>query len=885
MYGNKDFNTLINDFCIKDDKNIKDFIIELSNKIDLIVDKENYINNYITNYYNEEYLNIIINKYQKIIKGKINELKNIYEEFTTYIDDKLISKFDNYLSPLFNGESYDDYKLFTSKETIRITKIEENGIKTKELLKEKIKEIQELLRFKNIEEIKESIISSKKYINVIIEIINKLNNEVLKYKNAYQMYEFNDISHMAIEIVKNNLEIRLELKEYFQEIMIDEYQDTSSIQEEFINYISNNNVYMVGDIKQSIYRFRNANPYIFQKKYNQYSDNIDGIKIDLIKNFRSRNEVLTNINEIFNLVMDNEIGDAEYLNGHNMVYGNTDYDIEDTKQNNNMEIYNYEINDDDEFSKEEKEIFIISEDIINKINNEYKIFDKKTKKLRPLKYSDICIITDRNKHLQLYKKILEYNGIPSIIYMDEDLTNDTVILIIKNLVDLVYHIKENIYDDKFRYLYTSVARSFIFEYKDNKIYDILTNQKYYHDKIISKCKNIDISFPLPDIINNIIDEFKIYEKLTILPDIEKNIVRINNLIDIANNINTLRYDISEFINYIDNVIELKLPIKYSSNTSSGNAIKIMNIHKSKGLEFSICYYTGMHNKFTIKELNSKNLFSNKYGIILPYIKDNEMYDTILKDIYKNDYYIEEISEKIRLLYVALTRAKEKIIIVTSLSEDKDTYSHMVPYERRIKYRSFLDIISSISVIDKYVVKKEAKYTHDYDIISSKEINSTKNNKIINKQILNIEYKELNAKHYSKESNKLMNIEGIKKMEYGTNIHETLEYANFKDTNNIYVSNLLKQIDNNYIKIYREYEFNYQKDDNSYTGIIDLMVEYKQSIYIIDYKLKNITDEEYKKQLNGYKEYIEKISNKNIHTFLYSIIDNTLMEVIWKKIIL
>ena len=105
--------------------------------------------------------------------------------------------------------------------------------------------------------------------------------------------------------------------------MIDEYQDTNDIQETFIGMIENNNTYCVGDIKQSIYRFRNANPYIFKSKYDNYALGNNGMKIDLVKNFRSRKEVLSNINEVFNLVMDDVIGGAEYHESHQMVYGNT----------------------------------------------------------------------------------------------------------------------------------------------------------------------------------------------------------------------------------------------------------------------------------------------------------------------------------------------------------------------------------------------------------------------------------------------------------------------------------------------------------------------------------------------------------------------------------
>ena len=559
-----------------------------------------------------------------------------------------------------------------------------------------------------------------------------------------------------------------------------------------------------------------------------------------------------------------------------MVYGNTAYDLADTKANNSLEIYNYDMDNNDEFSKEEKELFIIAEDIQEKINNKYQVFDKKSGELRDIRYSDICIITDRNKYLDKYKKILEYKGISSVLYKDEDLTSDDTILVLKNLIALVSHVGNNIYDNKFRYLFTSVARSFLFEYSDDKIYQIFQVRSFKDDLIVKKCLNIDLFMPLSSVIISIIDEFMVYDKLTKLPDMEKNLVRISNLLDIANSLSTLGYDIMNFVDYLDAVIENGLTVKYSVNTSGGDAVKIMNIHKSKGLEFSLCYFTGMHNKFTIKEINDEILFSSKYGIIFPYMKE-ELTDTILKDLYVDNYYLEEVSEKIRLFYVALTRCREKMIIVTSLDLEKEKYSRLVPYEERIKYRSFLDILNSISVISKYVVPKSANYSHDYDFVKVKDIAKTNLNKVISKKEINLNYDIVENKHFSKEVKKVLDKETIKTMEYGTKVHESLEFASFIDKDNKYVVNLLEKLDNNFINVYKEYEFMYEEDNTLYTGVIDLMLEYDNYINIVDYKLKNIDDENYIKQLNGYRNYIERISKKPVKTYLYSIIDNELKE--------
>ena len=878
-YGTKLFDKLINDFCLKDDRSIKDFIIDISNRLDLLTNKEEYINNYIDSFYSEENLNMLLGDYLKLIRNKIMILEDTYHKFLSFADSKLVSKLDEWFKLLFNGNEYKDYVLFNSYPPVAFRGVREGGEILKNELKKEIDEIKKLLRFKDLDEIKDSIIKTRDYVIVSLDIVNELDNQLKIFKINNNLYEFNDISKMALSLVRDNIDIRYEVRDSFNEIMVDEYQDTSSIQEEFISYISNNNVYMVGDIKQSIYRFRNANPYIFKDKYDKYSKNIGGYKIDLLKNFRSREETIFNINEIFNLVMDEDIGDANYLDSHNMIADNKAYLKEDSKHNNYMEIYNYSILDEPLFSKEEKELFIIADDIIDKINNGYLVMDKETEELRKLTYSDICIITDRNKYLEKYKKILEYKGIPSVIYMNQKLNQDMIILVLKNLINLVWLVNNKIFDNKFRYLYTSIARSFLFSYQDDLIYNNIKDKSYFDSEILKKCYNINVYNPLLEVINDIICEFNVYQKLVILPDIDANMIRIDNLLDIANNLNLIGYGIDDFINYLDDMNDMELDIEYKVNTGNSDAVKIMNIHKSKGLEFSLCYFTGMYNPFNIREIKTNYLISNKYGIIYPYVSDDgNIEGTILKDLYREDYVKDEISEKIRLFYVALTRAREKMIILANINEDDDKYNHIVPYNVRIKFRSFLDILNSLKICNKYIINKSSKYTKDYDKINIRSISVQKNDMIIKKKDINIDYKKIDNYHFSKESNILNINSDSRKMLYGTSIHKIFEFDDFNNPKHEYVINLLDKIPNNYQSIYREYEFIYEKDGNRYKGVIDLMVEYEKVIYIIDYKLKNIDDIEYVKQLKGYYEYIKTITNKTIKCYLYSVLDNILMEV-------
>ena len=268
MYGDSEFDTLVKDFCLKDDLSLKQDIIRLSNKLNLLIDKDKYLDNYF-NIYNDTFLNNVVSKYERLIRDNVLELQEIYNELQKYISFDLVKKLDDYFSVLFNAHCYEEYLPILSLSLPRFVGVDELGLCYKEELKSKIDDIKKLLKYDSNLDMVNSIKDTFKYINVIIKIIRELDKRICEYKYNNNSFEFNDIALMAIKIVKDNEDIRDEIKEYFNEIMIDEYQDTSDIQEEFIKLIENNNVYMVGDIKQSIYRFRNANPYIFQKKYNE----------------------------------------------------------------------------------------------------------------------------------------------------------------------------------------------------------------------------------------------------------------------------------------------------------------------------------------------------------------------------------------------------------------------------------------------------------------------------------------------------------------------------------------------------------------------------------------------------------------------------------------
>ena len=896
--GDLEFLKLIGDFTTRDDEKIKKSILEIYNQIDLMYDKDNYLNNYMDNFYKEEYIEKRIIEYTNILSGKINKIRDYLRELELMVDGDFYQSIYESVNKLLNSTNYDDIKSNLDINLPRLKKgMGEEVKEVKEKISNEIKNLKKVCIYENVEEIKNGILDTKEYVKVIIKILKKLTNRFEQFKHENNLYDFLDISKLAIKVVTEFDDARNELKNSFNEILVDEYQDTSDLQEEFINKISNNNVYMVGDIKQSIYRFRNANPNLFKEKYENYSNNIGGFKIDLVKNFRSREEVLNNINYIFDFIMDTDLGGADYKKSHEMVFGNTTYnEFKKESQDNNLEIYNYEYQDK-EYSRDEIEAFITLKDIKSKVENKYQVYDKNNNILRDITYDDFVILIDKSTNFELYKKIFEANGVNLTIIKDENISDSTDLLILKNILILLSKVKNSNYDKEFWYCYTSVARSYLFSIPDNDIYLRVKNKEINDDIVIEKIRKLLESIgetPVNVLINNIIKEFNFYEKLITVGNINERIIRLDYLEDLSMNLGNLGYTYIDLIDYFKRMIQLNEKITYSRNLEVSNSVKIMTIHKSKGLEYPICYYTGLSSKFNTFDIKKKFLFGGEFGIITPYIKQG-IKNTIYQVLYKNNYIREDISERIRLFYVALTRAREKMIIVANLTNDESETLEMVDLDIRLKYTSLSSILNSIkSNLLQYIKNinlNDINLSKDYTMIKSNNIYD-----LIDKTDERLEVIEFNnvsntldSKHFSKSNIELMTKDIKEKLEFGTKMHEYFEYLDFNNPNldiienkykkyfeYFFQSDIMKNI-NNSLNIYKEYEFiYYNKDKNKLHGIIDLMVEYENHIDIIDYKLKNIHDTEYIKQLTGYKNYISTKTDKTINIYLYSIMDSRIM---------
>ncbi len=895
------FTKLIYDFCIKDDKDLKDAILKIATKIDALPNREEYINTYMSSYFSDNFINDCFTEYETLLQEKTKEIDKLSYKLTMYTDGDYAVKLTEALSHLLNCKSIEDFF-----GTINLTKLpmlprgsEDDTKSSRDKLKTSLDELKDIVNtYGSKDTILESLISIKEYSEIIVSIIKDYLDAFHKYKEDNDIYDFQDIALLSIRVLKENESVRNELRDTFKEIMIDEYQDTNDIQETFIGMIENHNTYCVGDIKQSIYRFRNANPYIFKNKYDNYALGNNGMKIDLVKNFRSRREVLSNINEVFNLVMDNIIGGAEYHESHQMVYGNTSY-IEEglTDYNYDFQILEYD-EGDKKYSKEEIEIFAIAKDIKEKINSKYQVFNKDDKVLRNITYNDFVILMDRTTDFDLYKKIFEYVGIPLTLYKDDKLNNSDDIYILKNIIDYIVKINLKEFDTEFKYDYVSIARSFLFDLSDDEIFKSFKNNDFKNNIVYETFKDlasIITSSSVATLLEQIITKTNMYEKFITVGNIDASMIRISKLFDIANNLSSLGFDIYTFRNYLNELLETDYDMKYSATSASSNSVKIMTIHKSKGLEYHVCYYSGLYKGFNISDLKDRFLFDNKYGIITPYFKEG-INESMIKYLVKYHYLEEEVSEKIRLFYVALTRAKETMILLTPKIEE-EIYdldeNNTTDITIRRKYRSFSAIMNSVKHnLLKYYKElniNELGLTKDY-LYNNKSLNKLETDYTEEFKVIPIEVEKttkITQEHFSKNTHELITKEISNNMKFGLEVHETLEYIDFKSPRfelieNEFIRNkvekflshpLLSNLENS--NIYKEYEFIYNDESKEYHGIIDLMIEYDNKIDIIDYKLNNIQDENYLKQLNGYKKYIESLTDKEVNIYLYSIISENL----------
>ena len=885
------FTKLIYDFCTKDDDSLKKSILKINHALDLRYDKVEYLTSYIDTFYQPDTIESYCQLYVSKLFSLQEEMQNIIESLCPLLEEKVSEKVYSFYRKFLDSKTYDEMVGSLDERAPQTPRNSEDDVKAYfAKLSELRKRTKDYLVYPSYQEMKDAIWATEGYAKEIVSILLELDQKMMELKHEEDTYDFTDISKMAIQLLLDHPDIKEEVKQSFQEIMIDEYQDTSDLQETFISLIANHNVYMVGDIKQSIYRFRNANPYIFKEKYENYQKGIDGFKIDLNKNFRSRKEVLDNVNLMFDLLMDSVVGGADYMASHRMVFGNTSYEEQGKSDTSHqMEVYRYDYDKSSEYSKEEIEAFWIAQDIKKKIESGYLVYNFKEEnaKPRPCKYQDFVIMLDRSTNFGLYKKIFTYFGIPLAVKKDESIKSTTDLLLFSNILTFIFKIYHHEYDTMYYHTYASIARSFLFSLSDQEIFQTITGKRITESSIYQLAepiaKELD-GLSTTELLDRILTAFSYYEKLLSVGDIDSALARIDNLKRIAKGFESIGMTPSMFQEYLVELTENdQLDLKYKVSEDASNAVQIMTIHASKGLEFPICYFASLDVKFNMRDMNDRFLYDNKTGIITPYFKEG-IGDTILKSLYKERYTMEEVSEKIRLFYVAVTRAKEKMIFVLPSREwDKGT-----DYDSKVSWSSLADMLDSIrDVLSPYTLSidlKEIPLTHAYHTLTKKEYPTSFSHYV--EEEISIPVKPIGQERFSKTTSHILSKQELRAMKFGEHMHEVFESIDILHPNLEKLSKFEKEKVTLFLKhdivrnapqaVYQEYEFMTELDGKMQHGIIDLLLQYENRYVIIDYKLKEVTDEAYRKQLDGYKKYIYQKTGKPVEAYLYSILDDRMV---------
>ena len=880
LYSNKDsdFINLISTYCTKNDAQIRDFILDFCNLCESKPDKYSFLDNIVPKFYNLAFVNSCIDiEYQK----RVNAIKDALIQLDDYEDvdyaNELIEYFEDVLS---RSHDYDSMNEILHPFSFPTKKAKGNIIdrRTRDAIKDELESV-----FKpgdatkgtygTSDEIRQQYLGTQKFTETIIRIVKEIETRLDAFKKEKNAYAFSDVAYMALKVL-DNPQIRKEMSDYFEYILVDEYQDTSAVQEAVVQKLGRNNICMVGDVKQSIYRFRGADCSIFQDKYNKYNKHIGGELINLNASYRSRKEIVDLVNEMFSELMTSKFNPINYKDGHIFGYGFTNYDnFIDDREDYKLKVYNYLKEPNKDEGTQEAEIIV--RDIINKINNKYQIYDTKREKLRDCRFNDFAIIASKGKKFNQIKKVFFEHGVPlKILYKEEFRDSDVVRVLNSFLVVIREIINGNTESNEFVHGMVSLMRSYIFEYKDSDIYELVKHHKLTTSDLY-KDLNAQIDdlkkAPLEKLLKDLVARYDIDMNCAKIGKYGNNTNKIEMFINIAKSMDELGFDIDGLITYFEKLNKMDLDTEYTDNDVSENSVTVMTIHGSKGLEFPVLYMplltsTGGNGR------NTSFFISDKYGPIYPIIGDAKTY-SLFNRLMKDDEKFASFEERLRLFYVGVTRARERLIFVSPLKEKPKVCLNP----------------RTTSTMDDLLEYLGTKYKYNSEFITEKvelKVEShTKTDKKISLQNVQSLGQEVVIKKASKDTDEEVD---QKLLEFGNEIHYLLENINFetkdlslikdarlkKYVNNVLSAEIFKNVQNNQVL----HEFPFKDEQNSTNGVIDCLLLKDDEVDIVDFKLKNLDDDKYVLQLHTYYDYIKQITDLPIKMYLVAAITGEVKEI-------
>lgn len=569
---------------------------------------------------------------------------------------------------------------------------------------------------------------SRMSVDMIIKLTLDFMSRFAKAKAEKGIMDFCDQEHYALKILneqdgKGNLiptDTARQIASGFKEIMIDEYQDSNFVQEAILTSISNghgkNNMFMVGDVKQSIYRFRQANPKLFLGKYDCYTEDLteDNCKIILDKNFRSRREVIDSVNYIFGYIMNKEVGGIDYRNGNELTLGAT-YEEPGNHQDNSTEFVMIEGKGKD---TEAEYVAQKIKEITNPVTG-MKITGKDGK-LRTVEYRDIVILMRSLKsNTEIYLKHLSNNGIPAFAKTQNGYYKAMEVRTILDMLSVIDNPLQDIplvavmsspmfqfLDNELAcikahnmcsYFYQSVKR-----YSENGKNEQLRNKSAKFIQYINKYREMVPYTSVYELINHILEDTGYGYYILAAPNGNKRYLNIEALKEKAVAYDAISYKgLFNFVRYIEKIQYLSRDDGEASEVSENdNIVQIMSIHKSKGLQFPVVFLCNTNGKG--KADTDHIVADDKGNIGVDFIDESlKVKDaTIIKKAIRMSNKEEEAAETLRILYVALTRAKEKLFI-TGLTKDVERDARQFANYRydTNTHMSYNDIVDGKSLME------------------------------------------------------------------------------------------------------------------------------------------------------------------------------------------
>lgn len=586
--------------------------------------------------------------------------------------------------------------------------------------------------------------------------------QYLQAKIQENAFEFSDIAHFAIQILEENPDIRELYQDKYHEVMVDEYQDNNHTQERMLELLSNgHNRFMVGDIKQSIYRFRQADPQIFNQKFKDFQEHPEHGKLILLKeNFRSQSEVLDATNSVFTHLMDESVGEILYDGMHQLVAGSPAQ--KEAHPENKTQVLIYDTDDSSELasSPEEEqinpnEVKLVAKEIIRLHNEEGVAFEditllvsSRTRNdgiLQTFEHYGIPLVTDGGE--QNYLKSVEVMVmLDTLRALDNPLNDYALVALMRspmfsfNEDDLARLALQTNEDETRANLYQKLEHALANQGQHAELVTPALRQKLkVFMTCFSKWRDFAKWHSLYDLIWKIYNERFYYDYVGNLPRAEQRQANLYALALRANNFEKTGFKgLSRFIRMIDRVLESENDLADVEVALPKHAVNLMTIHKSKGLEFKYVFILNIDKKFSIQDMMSPLILSRQNGAGIKYLADMReeldtdvfptvkvSMDTLPYQLNKRELRLATLSEQMRLFYVAMTRAEKKLYLVGKASSEKlvDKYSgksenNHLPVAEREAFMTFQDWMLAIHEAYKNLPFK-VEFVTDEDLTEEK----------------------------------------------------------------------------------------------------------------------------------------------------------------------